>query len=198
MIEGGILFGVRWAARAPESKRRWGADAEDEQSALRRIAIAVGEMARYGRLWFACAAVLAIKGGSAGERLAYQGMRAIVVSWLASHIILKPLVKRQRPADEDDSDGRADEDSSSFPSSHTASGAAFATALALEDRRAGAAAALLACVVAYSRVTTGAHHLGDVVGGAALGTGIAAALRRRGTLRRSEGVADGGNVRAAP
>ncbi|MFC7471818.1 phosphatase PAP2 family protein [Actinomadura keratinilytica] len=66
---------------------------------------------------------------------------------------------------------------SSFPSGHAASAAAFATGVAMESRGLGAAVAPLAAAVAVSRVHTGAHYPGDVLAGAALGAGAAFAVR---------------------
>ncbi|WP_369657925.1 phosphatase PAP2 family protein [Streptomyces sp. RPA4-2] len=65
----------------------------------------------------------------------------------------------------------------SFPSGHSASAAAFATGVALESRGWGAAVAPLATAVALSRVYTGAHFPSDVLAGAALGAAAAYAVR---------------------
>ena len=61
----------------------------------------------------------------------------------------------------------------SFPSGHSASAAGFATGVALESGPAGIVIAPLAAAVAYSRLHVGAHWLSDVVGGVAIGAGIA-------------------------
>lgn len=65
----------------------------------------------------------------------------------------------------------------SFPSGHAASAAAFATGVALESKGWGAVVAPLAAAVAASRVYTGVHYPSDVLAGAVVGAGAALALR---------------------
>ncbi|KOS53769.1 bifunctional phosphatase PAP2/diacylglycerol kinase family protein, partial [Rhodococcus rhodochrous] len=76
--------------------------------------------------------------------------------------------------------------SSSFPSGHSASAAAFATGMALESPLTGAVLAPVAAAVAYSRVHTGVHWPADVVTGVALGTAVALATRRWWAVRTEE------------
>jgi diacylglycerol kinase family enzyme len=68
--------------------------------------------------------------------------------------------------------------STSFPSGHTASAAAFATAVGMELPRLRWPLAAAASAVGFSRVYTGVHYPGDVLAGAALGIGVATATRR--------------------
>ena len=63
-------------------------------------------------------------------------------------------------------------DSTSFPSGHSASGFAFATAVAGQLPVVGAGLRFLAAAVAYSRVHTGVHYPGDAVVGSLVGSGI--------------------------
>jgi undecaprenyl-diphosphatase len=75
---------------------------------------------------------------------------------------------------------------SSFPSGHATVSFACATVLALAVPRLRAPLFALAALIAYSRVYVGVHYPFDVLGGAALGVGIAIALRMLATaLRRS-------------
>jgi membrane-associated phospholipid phosphatase len=73
-----------------------------------------------------------------------------------------------------------------FPSGHTAVAAGFWLAMAfwLQGRVATVAAAALAAVVGYTRVSLGAHYVHDVVGGFAVGLFsaaiVAATARRQG------------------
>ena len=68
--------------------------------------------------------------------------------------------------------------SSSMPSGHSASAAAFAVGVGLVQPAIGAALAPLAAGVAYSRVHTGAHWPSDVLFGSAIGAGAAMITRK--------------------
>ncbi|CAM5398905.1 phosphatase PAP2 family protein [Streptomyces tanashiensis] len=63
--------------------------------------------------------------------------------------------------------------SASFPSGHTASAVAFATAVGSVLPHATLPLAALAWTVGYSRVHTGVHYPGDVAAGALLGVASA-------------------------
>lgn len=58
----------------------------------------------------------------------------------------------------------------SFPSGHSASSFAMATAIFKMDRRYGIAAYVLAALIAFSRLYLSVHFLSDILVGAALGT----------------------------
>jgi undecaprenyl-diphosphatase len=64
----------------------------------------------------------------------------------------------------------------SFPSIHATAAFAVATAVVFYNRRAGAVLLVLAALIAFSRVYIGLHYPGDVLAGALLGSGCAAAL----------------------
>lgn len=79
--------------------------------------------------------------------------------------------------------------STSFPSGHSASAFAFATAAGHEYPLASLPLHIMAGTVAYSRIHTGVHYPGDVAAGSLIGAvagGIvaAAAERRRPRRRR--------------
>ena len=65
----------------------------------------------------------------------------------------------------------------SFPSDHATVVGAVAAGLLLTNRRIGLIAAVLAVLMAFTRVYVGAHYPGDVIAGLALGAGVAAAGR---------------------
>jgi undecaprenyl-diphosphatase len=93
------------------------------------------------------------------------------------NLIVKPIGRRRRP------DRGAEQvpldryvgmpGSRSFPSGHTASAAAFASAVGRVLPAAGVPLHTLAALVAYSRVHTGVHYPGDVFAGALTGVVIA-------------------------
>ena len=65
----------------------------------------------------------------------------------------------------------------SFPSDHATVVGAVAAGLLLTNRRWGIIAAVLAIMMAFTRVYVGAHYPGDVLAGLALGAAVAAAGR---------------------
>ena len=136
--------------------------------------------ANHSLLWFAVAAALASKKGVT-RRAAVRGVCAIGATSFLANAVGKPLLPRRRPAADALPKFRTlpnPPTSSSFPSGHAASAAAFATAVTMEAPLAGALVAPVAATVAYSRIHTGVHWTSDVVAGALLGGGVALATRR--------------------
>ncbi|MEV7037835.1 phosphatase PAP2 family protein [Amycolatopsis sp. NPDC051061] len=141
--------------------------------------MALSRSANKSRLWWVVAALLAAQKGST-RRGALRGVVAIAGASAAANLIGKPLFPRRRPAEEEVPRHRRlrkRPTSSSFPSGHSASAAAFATAVAMESPRAGLAVAPLALAVAYSRVHTGVHWPSDVGVGLSIGVGVGLATR---------------------
>lgn len=141
-----------------------------------------------GGLWIAVAAVLAVRAGVT-RRAALRGLISLSGASLLANVVLKPVFPRRRPAAEllpvDRRLVRRPK-SSSFPSGHAASAAAFATAVALESPRSAIVVGPLAATVAYSRVHTGVHWGSDVLAGAAVGSGVALATRRWWPVRTAD------------
>jgi membrane-associated phospholipid phosphatase len=131
--------------------------------------------ADHGRLWFGAAGVLAILGGPPGREAAAQGVRALALASATANLIGKPLSRRVRRVHERRL-GRMPR-SSSFPSGHTASAFAFASAAGGAERRLGLPLLALATLVGYSRVHTGVHYPADVIAGAAIGLGAGKLVR---------------------
>ncbi|MER5888754.1 phosphatase PAP2 family protein [Streptomyces sp. NPDC001941] len=134
--------------------------------------------ANHGKLWGACAGTLALVGGRPARHGALRGAGALALASLTTNVIGKGLTRRRRP----DISGvpfsrrlaRAPH-TTSFPSGHAASAAAFATGVCMEYPVAGLVIAPLAATVAFSRVYVGVHYPSDVLVGIALGVGAAVA-----------------------
>ncbi|MEU9102644.1 phosphatase PAP2 family protein [Streptomyces sp. NPDC048361] len=143
-----------------------------------RVLPRLSRAANHGRLWFATAAVLAAAGGPTARRAARRGVGALALASLTTNTVAKYATRRGRPV----TDAvplvrrlaRAPH-TSSFPSGHSASAAAFAAGVALESTRYGALVAPVAAAVAFSRVYVGVHYPGDVLAGCVLGVAAAAA-----------------------
>ncbi|MFE2020493.1 bifunctional phosphatase PAP2/diacylglycerol kinase family protein [Streptomyces sp. NPDC059499] len=137
--------------------------------------------ANHGLLWFGAAAGMAALGSSArSRRAALRGIASLAVASAAINTVGKGAVRRERPILDlvpVIRQLKRQPFTTSFPSGHAASAAAFATGVALESKGWGAVVAPVALAVAASRVYTGVHYPSDVVAGAALGIGAAFALR---------------------
>ncbi|WP_344683285.1 bifunctional phosphatase PAP2/diacylglycerol kinase family protein [Saccharopolyspora taberi] len=142
-------------------------------------------------LWLTTAALLACRKGPT-RRAALRGVAAIAGASATANLVGKPLFPRRRPAAELMPRHRRLSDpptSSSFPSGHAASAAAFATAVTMESPATGAVVVPVAAAVAYSRVHTGVHWPTDVLCGAAVGAGMAWGTRHWWPLRPDEPAA---------
>jgi membrane-associated phospholipid phosphatase len=140
-------------------------------------------------IWLAIAGGLAVAGGVRGRRAALAGLTSIAVSSAVVNVALKRLYPRERPdratAGVIFSRQTRMPESASFPSGHSASGFAFATAVGHQIPLLSFPLRVLAAAVAYSRVHSGVHYPGDtIVGsltGAVVGLMVSARFNRRGT-----------------
>lgn len=147
---------------------------------------ALSTAANHGLLWFGVAALLGARRGT-GRKAALRAVLAVGMSSLTANAMLKPLLPRRRPAAAELPAYQTLErppTSSSFPSGHAASAAAFATAVTMESPRLGAAVIPLAVAVGYSRMHVGVHWASDVAAGAAVGSVLAWSTRRWWPVRR--------------
>ncbi|MEU4497786.1 phosphatase PAP2 family protein [Streptomyces sp. NPDC023998] len=137
--------------------------------------------ANHGLLWFGTAAGMVALGRSVrSRRAAVRGVASLALASAVINTVGKRSVRRARPlldAVPVIRQLKRQPFTTSFPSGHAASAAAFATGVALESRRWGAVVAPVAASVAFSRVYTGVHYPSDVLVGAALGVGAAFAVR---------------------
>jgi undecaprenyl-diphosphatase len=155
--------------------------------------------ANHGRLWCAVAAGMAVAGGRDGRRAALRGLGSLALASLTVNTVGKGAVRRARPLLDAVPVIRQlhrQPVTSSFPSGHSASAAAFAVGAGMESAGWGAAVAPLAASVAFSRIYTGVHYPSDVLVGCALGVG--AALTVRALLPPAPGVPRPGPAARAP
>jgi undecaprenyl-diphosphatase len=136
--------------------------------------------ADHGVLWFATAAAMAASRTPRARRAAVRGVASLALASVTINTLGKRSVRRPRPALDPVPAVRQlkrQPITTSFPSGHAASAAAFAAGVALESPGWGLAVAPLAFSVAMSRVYTGVHFPSDVLAGALLGAGAAFAVR---------------------
>ncbi|WP_442814626.1 bifunctional phosphatase PAP2/diacylglycerol kinase family protein [Streptomyces sp. NBC_01808] len=137
--------------------------------------------ADHGVLWFGTAAAVAALGGPRGRRAALRGLGSLALASATANTAGKGAFRRARPVLDAVPVIRhltRQPITSSFPSGHTASAAAFVCGVAMESPRWGAALAPVAWSVGFSRIYTGVHYPSDVLAGAALGLGAALVVRR--------------------
>lgn len=118
-------------------------------------------------LWVVLATATSAAGRS-GRRAAVEGLVAAGAASAAANV-LKPFFNRRRPWSLLHSPSRR---TASFPSSHTATGAAFATAAAGVWGPSAILTVPIVGAVAFSRVHSRQHHLADVAAGAAVGVAV--------------------------
>jgi len=140
---------------------------------IRHLSVA----ADHSKISLTIAGLLALRAGRT-RRAAVLGCAAVALASAAANLVGKQVVRRARP-DRDAAyvaPGRhvPMPKSASFPSGHTASAVAFATAVGTALPATAVPLGVLACMVGYSRVHTGVHYPGDVAAGALLGLASAA------------------------
>lgn len=175
--------------RTPERPSRWAAAQLRRLGRVDRVAYravaglstpwldtplrVVSDLANFSKPWLATAAVLALVDGPKGRRAAATGVMAIAITSFVVNQPMKLAGDRRRP---DRQQFGVPEDrwvpmpeSTSFPSGHSASAAAFAVSVGDILPTLRAPLRVAASVVAFSRVYTGVHYPSDVLVGVAAG-----------------------------
>lgn len=134
----------------------------------------LSQAANHSVLWISIASGLALTRNKWARRAALRGMASIAIASAASNVLGKRLTQRVRPSAEVPAARQLVHGvhTTSFPSGHAASAAAFATGVALELPVLAVPLGALAAAVGASRVVTGMHFPSDVAAGFA--TGVAA------------------------
>jgi diacylglycerol kinase family enzyme len=156
--------------------RLFGEVARRHAPALDRTLPPLSNAANHSKLWLSIACCFAASGGRRGRRAATRGIGSVAVTSLVVNQGIKRLVRRPRPSLRDVPVVRrvpVSPFTTSFPSGHAASAAAFAAGVAAELAPAGAPLTVLAAAVASSRTYVGVHYPLDVVVGACVGASIA-------------------------
>ncbi|MGO9033990.1 bifunctional phosphatase PAP2/diacylglycerol kinase family protein [Mycobacterium sp.] len=137
---------------------------------------ALTRAADHAKLWLAIAAGLAMSGSRSAHRGAGRGVVSLAVTSLITNQLAKRAWHRNRPGHRSVPLARRLRrypTSDSLPSGHAASAAAFVVGVGLENPTLGILLAVLAWLVGFSRVVTGAHYPGDVLAGFGIGSAIA-------------------------
>ena len=180
------------AAAAQDSPGNGGADARRRRAD--RFFVVLSRAADHSLLWMAISAGLTA-GGQRTRHGATRGLAAVAVTSAATSLLLKPASGRQRP----ERRPQLALPPGPFPSGHSASAFAFATAVSWQLPGLAPVLLPLAGTVAWSRVRTGVHHRGDVLLGSAIGAGIGLAVTAGPALRRwLRGTGQAGAVPACP
>lgn len=131
------------------------------------------------RLWFALAACIAAVGGRRGRATALRGAVAIGLTSLVANAVLKPIWRRKRPPQAAVVPSARHvplPTSTSFPSGHSASAAAFTAAVAHGEPALLLPVGALAFGVCFSRIHSGVHFPSDVLAGVAVGAFVGSAV----------------------
>jgi len=142
---------------------------------LDRFLPALSRAADFWALWISIAAALGASKDERAHRAALRGLAGMVIAGIASNVLGKSLARRARPPGEVASARRPGRTpvTSSFPSGHAASAAAFATGVGLEMPEMGVPVAALAVAVGVARIVNGVHYPSDIAGGFTVGVGVA-------------------------
>jgi diacylglycerol kinase family enzyme/membrane-associated phospholipid phosphatase len=154
-------------------------------------------------LWMGVAAGLATTRNKWARRAAMRGLTSIAIASAATNVVAKGLNRRKRPTTRIPFLRQLTRvpTSTSFPSGHSASAAAFAAGAAIELPALALPFGTLALAVGASRAVTGVHYPSDVFAGFAIGTAAGALTLRwwpRRPMRPAEAARPRHDAPAAP
>lgn len=152
---------------------------------LDRVVPRLTRSADHGGLWLGVAAALALT-GERRRRAALRGLLSLGLASATANVPAKLSARRTRPELRPVPLVRhlkKQPTTSSFPSGHSASAAAFAVGVAMEQPRLAVPVGVLAAGVAYGRVHVGVHYPGDVAAGLAVGAAAAVVVKRAWPVR---------------
>lgn len=133
----------------------------------------ITELGEAGFIWIALALLMLALGRKRGwSTTGWLVLFSMLLGLLIGEVGLKNIVCRPRPFMEWTPGPELlipPPDGWSFPSGHSCSSFAAATTIFMKDKRWGAAAFVLAGLIAFSRVFLFVHYPTDVLAGAALG-----------------------------
>lgn len=149
---------------------------ELHNAVLNPVMIGVSALGNNGLIWILTA--LALLFFKKTRKCGALMLVSMAVCYVIGNLCIKNLVQRPRPCQLDTTvlllipvPGEY-----SFPSGHTLHGFTAATIVFLHNRKAGAAALLMAAVIAFSRMYLFVHFPTDILGGMILGIAVAVAV----------------------
>lgn len=147
---------------------------------------ALSTIGEHSSVWVSLMAMLAI--GDRRRRSAWAFAACLGPLSILGNLVVKKVVRRERPRALESPTSLSGRISYSFPSAHATSSFAVATVAGRIDRRAQKPTLVMASAIAYSRVYLGRHYPTDVVAGGVLGTvgGVAASRVLPMLKRRSQ------------
>ncbi|HEU5475628.1 MAG TPA: phosphatase PAP2 family protein [Actinophytocola sp.] len=169
-------MGRRWERLNRAEARALAGDPALPDRPPSRVVMAVTTAARGGGLWLALCAAEALRPGG-DRRVARHAALAVVAALGLAHLIKRGTPRRARPEPPGGPARRLLKerpDSSSFPSAHAATAAAFTAAVVAHDVRRATLVAPLTLTAIYGRLRARVHWPTDLLAGVTLGVGTAA------------------------
>jgi membrane-associated phospholipid phosphatase len=142
-----------------------------------RLLPPLSEAASYSRLWAGAGVLIAMFGGKRGRLAVAEAAIAVGITSALANIAVKRIARRERPSSSVPPARRLEHPkSTSFPSGHAASAAAFSAVVGGRIPEIWLPVNATAATVGFSRIYTGVHYPGDVVVGWSIGRAVAAAV----------------------